>query len=111
VLLLCACSANAPTQAVSPAAKARGAATGLAAAPDIRERVRTLTSRASANLDVSEGPIPGSRLIRIREGFGEVILAKTNPDGTVSTRCVDSAEGADAFLNDTSPSTRARAAQ
>ena len=104
LLLLAGCSAEAPNPTLPSPLKAGGAATARAAGPDLRQSVRTLTSRAPENLEVSEGPIRGSQLMRIREGYGEVIVAKTNPDGTFSTRCVDSAEGADAFLNDTSPS-------
>jgi hypothetical protein len=111
LLLLAACSANAPNPAVPAAAKARGGATGLAGAPDLRESVRTLTSRGAENLEVSAGPIPGSRVVRIKGGYSEVFLAKINPDGTVSTRCVDSSDGAEAFLKETSPSTVAKAAQ
>jgi hypothetical protein len=40
-------------------------------------------------------------VVHIRDGFAEVLVARANPDGTVSTRCVDSAEAADAFLNET----------
>ncbi len=60
---------------------------------------------------MAPGRRPGSQVMRIREGFSEVILAKTNADGTVSTRCVDSPEGAEAFLDDPSPSGRIKAAQ
>jgi hypothetical protein len=111
LLPLCACSANAPTPGASSSVNARGTSPGLTAAPDVRETVRVLSSRAQENLEVSEGPVPGSRLLRIKEGFGEVIIGKTNRDGSVSTRCVDSAAGADAFLNNTSPSKPTRAAQ
>jgi hypothetical protein len=70
-----------------------------------------LTTRAPENLEVSDGPLPGSRLVRVRQGYGEVVLAKTNPDGTVSTRCVDSPEGADAFLDNPSTPKLVKAAQ
>jgi hypothetical protein len=110
--LLAGCSANAPNPAVPASPMARGSASGLAETPDIRQSVRTLTSRAPEDLEASDGPIRGSRLVRVRQGYSEVIVAKTNPDGTFSTRCVDSAEGAEAFLNDTSPSSsRTKAAQ
>jgi hypothetical protein len=111
VLLLGACSANGPDPEVPGAAKARGGSAGLAGPSDLRQSVRGLTSRGAENLEVSAGPIPGSRVVRIRAGYSEVMLAKTNPDGTVSTRCVDSSEGAEAFLDETSPSTLAKAAQ
>jgi hypothetical protein len=109
--LLAGCSANAPTSLAPPAVKAAGSASALAVAGDLRGSVRLLTSRAPENLLVSEGRLPGSRLVRVQEGYAEVVLAKTNADGTVSTRCVDSPEGADAFLNDTTPSHLVKAAQ
>jgi hypothetical protein len=83
----------------------------LASTGDLRGSIRMLTSRAQENLEASPGHRPGTQLVRIREGFAEVVLAKTNADGTVSTRCVDSPEGADAFLNDPSPAGRIKAAQ
>lgn len=70
-----------------------------------------LTTRDAQYLEVSQGAFPGSQLRRVQQGFGEVVLAKTNPDGTVSTRCVDSPEGAEAFLDETSSPTRTQAAQ
>ncbi len=111
MLLLAACSANAPTGANSAALAARGSASNLAAAPDISESVRALTARGPENLDISAGPVAGSKIIRIRSGYSEVLIARTNPDGTVSTRCVDSPGGADAFLNNTAPSSPTKAAQ
>jgi hypothetical protein len=111
LLFLAGCSAGAPADAVPPSAKGSGAASKLAAAGDVRASVHLLTTRAPENLQVSKGPVPGSQVSRVQEGFGEVVLAKTNPDGTVSTRCVDSPEGADAFLADTSSPKRAKAAQ
>ena len=111
LLLLAACSANPSASAASsPAAKKPGAA-ALAASGDVRGSVRMLTTRDERNLEVSQGPLPGSQLRRVQQGFGEVFLAKTNADGTVSTRCVDSPEGADAFLNETSSSALTKAAQ
>ena len=108
LLLAAACSANGPTAA---SAKAHGPTPGLTAASDIGASVRALTARGSENLEVSAGPLPNSKIIRIRGGFSEVLLAKTNPDGTVSTRCVDSAGGADDFLNSPTPSAPVKAAQ
>lgn len=109
--LLAACSANAPTSPAPPAVEAAGSASALSVAGDLRGSIRLLTAREPGNLEVTKGRLPGSQLVRIREGYAQVILAKTNPDGTVSTRCVDSPEGADAFLNDTTPSHLVKAAQ
>ncbi len=111
LVLLAACSANGPGPAISAPSPARGPAAGLAAAPDLHESVRQLTARGAENLDVSAGPVPGTRIIRIRGGFNEVLVAKTNPDGTVSTRCVDSADEADAFLGEPASASPAKAAQ
>jgi hypothetical protein len=109
-LLVTACSGNGPTPA-SSAAPRTAYATGRTTSPDVRESVRLLTARGSENLEVTAGPLPGSRLIRVRGGYGEVLVAKTSPDGTVSSRCVDSPGGADAFLNDSPSSAPVKAAQ
>jgi hypothetical protein len=101
LLLAAACSAQAPAapaSAVTP--KAAGRATTLARAPDVPEAVRQLTARGAETREVTEGRTAGSRVFRIREGNAEVMVARTNPDGSVSTRCVDSAEGAQAFLEE-----------
>jgi hypothetical protein len=111
LFLLAGCSPGAAPSAASSAAKGTARASALAATGDLRGSIHLLTSRAPENLEVSTGNRPGSQLVRVREGFGEVVLAKTNADGTVSTRCVDSPEGADAFLDDPSPSGRIKAAQ
>jgi hypothetical protein len=111
LLLLAGCSANVPTSA-APAANRASRGTSATAAPgDLRGSVRLLTSRDPVNVEVAKGRLPGSQMLRIHQGYGEVILAKTNPDGTVSTRCVDSPEGAEAFLSDTSRSSLVKAAQ
>jgi hypothetical protein len=109
--LLAACSANTPTPVAPPAVKAPGGAATLAVPGDLRGSIRLLTAREPGSLEVSKGRLPGSQVVRIRDGYAEVLLAKTNPDGTVSTGCVDSAEGAEAFLNDTTPSHLLTAAQ
>jgi len=104
LVVLAACSAGAPTGVVPPSAKGTAVASRLAGAGDLRGSVHALTTRDPENLVTSDGPLPGSHLVRVQQGYGEVVLAKTNPDGTVSTRCVDSPEGADAFLdNPTAP--------
>jgi len=108
---LAACSAGAPTGVIPPPAKGSAVASRLAGTGDLRGSVHVLTTRAPENLEVSDGPLPGSRLVRVRQGYGEVVLAKTNPDGTVSTRCVDSPEGADAFLDNPSTPKLVKAAQ
>jgi hypothetical protein len=109
LLVLCACSAGAPGTSAPLNARRTGA--GDTSAVDVRQSVSALTSRAAGNMEVSAGPLPGSKLLRIRGGYNEVILARANPDGSFSTRCVDSADGADAFLNDTAPVGIVKAAQ
>gem|GEM_PF-3692160 len=106
--LLAACSTDGPGPAISAPSAARGPSAGLT---DIHENVRQLTARSADNLEVSAGPVPGSRIVRIRAGYSEVVLARTNPDGTVSTRCVDSANGAEAFLGETPAASPTKAAQ
>jgi len=108
--LLAACSDNG-SPAISAPSPARGPATGLTTASDIQGHVRQLTARTPDNVEVSEGPVPGSRIVRIRGGYSEVVLARTNPDGTVSTRCVDSANGAEAFLSETPSPSPTKAAE
>jgi len=99
VLLTAGCAAQAPDDASSKA-PARSAA--LAKPLDVPTAVGQLGSRSPQGREVLEGPVPGSRLVRITDGHAEVVIARSNPDGTVSTRCVDSAEDARAFLEGTS---------
>jgi hypothetical protein len=111
-LAFAACSANVPDQ---PALAASNVPPGRVAtalrANDVAESVRQLSSRARENREESAGPTPGSRLVRIRDGFAEVLVGRANPDGTVSTRCVDSGEAADAFLNEAPSSALVKAEQ
>jgi hypothetical protein len=108
-LVLTACSGT-PT---GPTASTKASTPGTRATSSLnmRDNVRELTARGPENLEISDGPVQGSKLIRIKSGYSEVVLARTNPDGTVSTRCVESGSGADEFLDGTSPSTLTRAAQ
>jgi hypothetical protein len=111
-LAFAACSANAPDQPALSASKLPlGRASTALRANDVPESVRQLSSRAPENREESAGPTPGSRLVRIRDGFAEVLVGRANPDGTVSTRCVDSGEAADAFLNETPSSGLLKAEQ
>jgi hypothetical protein len=89
-----------PTPASAPAAKVAAAAV----TSDVRQVVRALTSRSADDLERSSGGSPGAQVIRIRGGFNEVLVARINSDGSTSTRCVDTAEGAEAFLGDDTPS-------
>jgi hypothetical protein len=70
-----------------------------------------LTRRDPADREVTVGR-DGSRLVRLRDGHAEVMVARSNPDGSVSTRCVDSGDAAEAFLNEApAAAPAARAAQ
>jgi hypothetical protein len=101
LLLAAACSAQAPAgPASTKAPRVDGRSTALARSPDVPEAVRQLTARGPETREVTEGRIAGSRVVRIRDGNAEVMVARTNQDGSVSTRCVDSAEGAQAFLGE-----------
>jgi hypothetical protein len=66
---------------------------------DIHQIVGRLTSRGAGNTEVTEGP-GGIRLFQVRQGLGEVVLARTNSDGSVSTKCVSSADDSRNFLGD-----------
>ena len=111
LLILGACSASAPSASLSATAQKRGGAAALTSAPSVRESAHALTSHEPGNLEVSQGPVQGSQHVRVVSGYSEVVLARTNPDGTVSTRCVDTPGGADEFLDGTSPSGLVKAAQ
>jgi hypothetical protein len=91
---LIACSGTAPGQ--KPAA-APAAATLVKPAEDVHQIVRRLTSRTGANTEVTEGPA-GIRVFQINQGMGQVVLARTNSDGSVSTKCVESEDESRAFL-------------
>jgi hypothetical protein len=99
VLLSGGCAVQAPD---APSSKAATRSSALAKPMDVPEAVGQLSSRSPQGREVVEGSVPGSRLVRIRDGYAEVVIARSNPDGTVSTRCVDSAEDARAFLEGTS---------
>ena len=109
LLLLGGCSAGTHAPGLSATAPPRSG--GLVSAAAIPAVVGELTSRAPENVQVTAGPIPGSKLMRIQSGFGEVMLGRANPDGSFSTRCVESAQAADAFLSGATPDSPPKAAQ
>ena len=101
-LLVAACSAQAPSSGSGTVAPtASGRSTALARPRDLPEAVRQLTARGPETRLIAPGTRPGSKVVRILDGNAEVMIARSNPDGTVSTRCVDSGEGAQAFLDET----------
>jgi hypothetical protein len=59
---------------------------------DVREKVRQLTAKETATPVAGPG---GLHVYKVEQG-SQVVVAKTNPDGTLSTKCVESAD--DSFL-------------
>lgn len=84
-LSLCAaCSGTALDKAPSSSASL--------ASSELRAKVRLLTAKETAT------PVPGPgslQIYKVQHG-SQVVVAKTNPDGTVTTKCVESAD--DGFL-------------
>jgi hypothetical protein len=60
--------------------------------------VGSLSSKSAAGMEQLPSARAGARAARVRTGFGEVMAARVGPDGEVGTRCLESAEGAKAFL-------------
>jgi hypothetical protein len=91
--LLAACTGTAPGPHQGPVAAAPQVPVP---AKDIHEIVGRLTSRAAAT-QVTEGP-GGVRIYQVQQGMGQVVVARTNSDGTVSAKCVESADDSRSFL-------------
>ncbi len=70
----------------------------LSAQPTVEQSVRALTARGEGTVERSTTP-SGATITTVREGNAEVLLARKNSDGTVSTRCISSSTEAEAFLN------------
>ena len=104
--LAAGCSAQPPAAAPS---RAPGPAAALSRPSGVVDAVAQLSSRSPAGRQVIEGPVAGTRVVRITDGHAEVVIARTNPDGTVSTRCVDSAGSAQQFLEGDSTAAAPRA--
>ena len=87
LLCLLACAACSGT------AKSNAPSTSSAlASSDLRAKVRALTAKEAA------APVPGPgnlQIYKVEQG-SQVVVAKTNPDGTLTTKCVES--GDDDFL-------------
>jgi hypothetical protein len=95
--LLAGCSGTAPGQKPAAGANApKAAAQAPAQKEDIHQIVGRLTSRSQTN-QVTEGP-GGVRVYKIEQGMGQVVVARTNSDGTVSAKCVESADDSRSFL-------------
>jgi hypothetical protein len=65
----------------------------------VHQIVQRLTSRRAEDTEATDRP-GGFRIYQVKQGMGEVVLARTNSDGTVSTKCVGSAEDSRSFLGD-----------
>jgi hypothetical protein len=86
VSLAAACAGTAPDQ---PAA---AKALPSVKAAELHDSVQRLTSRR-----LEEAPSSGGyRVFKVREGGGQVVVARTREDGSVVTKCIESAE--DGFL-------------
>jgi hypothetical protein len=91
--------------ACSSAAPPPGAATKAIpkASGELHDTVRRLTARQAGSATAVPGP-GGYQVFKVQEGGSQVVVAKTNPDGTVTAKCVDSPD--DAFLDESSGSQR-----
>ncbi len=93
--LLAGCSG---TQPDAPAADARAtAAAGVSSSEQLHQAVSRLTSRRPEGTQVTHGP-GDRRSFTVQQGLGQVIVARTNPDGTVSAKCVESEAASREFL-------------
>lgn len=99
LMLLSACAFG--PEELTPPAAATATAPLSATRPTVRESVASLTAKGPETLERVARPTPGSPLSVIRHGNAEVLIAKKNPDGTVTRRCVSSVGEADAFLGGT----------
>jgi hypothetical protein len=57
-------------------------------------------ARQPTNLAAIPSP-PGYQVFKVQEGVGHVVVARTNPDGTVTAKCLDSPD--DGFLDEAAP--------
>jgi hypothetical protein len=85
--MLAACSGELPGRAAEQAPAA-------AAKSELHATVQRLTSRDAAQ----ETVLPNGTRITPMRGMSQVIVAKTNADGSVTAKCVESAS--DGFLQD-----------
>jgi hypothetical protein len=72
---------------------------------EVQDFVRAIEpqlNRSKTNVRVVNRP-NGSKHILLNGGFQNVLIARTNPDGTMSQACVDSAEQATQFLSKPRP--------
>jgi hypothetical protein len=96
-LAAAACSSAAPPSG--------GSAKSIVKAPsgDLHDTVRRLTARQAGSAVPAPGP-GGYQIFQVQEGGSQVVVGKTNADGTVTAKCVDSPD--DSFLDDARGSQR-----
>jgi hypothetical protein len=70
--------------------------------PAVMQAVRQATDRSQVQVDTVTLP-SGERLKRaaLGSGYQHVVLGRRNTDGSLSTSCVNTASGAEAFLTGT----------
>jgi hypothetical protein len=99
-------SSLAAAAACSSAATPPGASSkALTKSPsgDLHDTVRRLTARQPGGAVATPGP-GGYQVFKVQEGGAQVVVGRTNPDGTVTAKCVDSPD--DTFLDDARGSQR-----
>jgi len=79
--------------------KATGAVRAITAeeARELIDSIVAATDRAGAGLEPVVGP-NGVQMIDIEGHFGHVVISRYNPDGSISLRCVATADEAAEFL-------------
>jgi hypothetical protein len=77
------------------------------ASPSVVEAVRTATTRAAGKTEHVAAP-GGGQLdhVVLGEGYRHVAIGRLEPDGTVTTACVDNASQAETFLTGGAGNTR-----
>ena len=86
--------------AVPPAPDSASQTAGVS--PAVMREVRQATDRSQIQVETVTLP-SGERLKRatLGSGYQHVVLGRRNPDGSLSTACVNTAPGAEAFLTGT----------
>lgn len=74
-----------------PASVSRSALSAVGSEATVSDSVRRLTAKGPATYQTQDGPVPGSKVVTIREGNAMVLVATPNADGTVTRRCVSDA--------------------
>lgn len=76
--------------------------TTAAVSPAVMREVRQATDRSQVQVTTVTLPNgEGLKRASLGSGYQHVVLARRNPDGTLSTACVNTAPAAEAFLSAT----------